>query len=437
MTGRGTHPSRPTRWPGPLPLLSLVLVLVGAALPATARAEHWAPPRTVYLPSTGHTADGLFLEAWRDHSGIFGDPITEEFLVKTGYAADAESEQTVQYYQNTALVYLPDAAAGARVQVLDLGRQAYEATRTERPSRALQAAARRTACGPSASDCVGFAETGHTVRGAFRAFWREADQERWLGLPLTEAYRAADGSWLQYFENGALRLQGGVVAPLPLGTAAAARLGLATERVERPHEVPMYDEALFVAPPEPEPVAQPELVPAPSPAPDPAPAQEPVLTPGSEPDSGDDPTLGTELLVTPWSVGSYGPGPQQGAYQEIVVSLSQQAMWAYEGGEVVVSSLVSTGTAEVVETTTPIGRWSILTKYEIQDMQGTISNEDYFVPDVPDVMYFDDLGNALHGTYWHTNFGTPMSHGCVNLPLEVAAWLYDWAPIGTAVTVIP
>jgi lipoprotein-anchoring transpeptidase ErfK/SrfK len=53
------------------------------------------------------------------------------------------------------------------------------------------------------------------------------------------------------------------------------------------------------------------------------------------------------------------------------------------------------------------------------------------------VLYFTASGHALHGTYWHNNFGMPMSHGCVNLPLDVAAWLYDWAPIGTRVLIIP
>ena len=100
------------------------------------------------------------------------------------------------------------------------------------------------------------------------------------------------------------------------------------------------------------------------------------------------------------------------------------------------SSLVSTGTAEVWETTTPIGHWSVLSKIDVQDMEGTISDEYYFVADVPYVMYFDNLGNALHGTYWHSNFGTPMSHGCVNLPIDIAAWMYEWAPVGTAVSVI-
>ena len=56
-------------------------------------------------------------------------------------------------------------------------------------------------------------------------------------------------------------------------------------------------------------------------------------------------------------------------------------------------------------------------------MEGVIGGEYYNVPDVPCVMYFTNGGHALHGTYWHSNFGTPMSHGCVNLPMDVAAWM--------------
>jgi lipoprotein-anchoring transpeptidase ErfK/SrfK len=49
-------------------------------------------------------------------------------------------------------------------------------------------------------------------------------------------------------------------------------------------------------------------------------------------------------------------------------------------------------------------------------------------------MYFYK-GYGLHGTYWHNNFGTPMSHGCVNLSIPDAEWLYYWAPLGTSVKV--
>ncbi len=133
----------------------------------------------------------------------------------------------------------------------------------------------------------------------------------------------------------------------------------------------------------------------------------------------------------------YGPGRIQAGDKEIVVSLWQQRLWAYEGETPVLATWVSTGTGETWETETPVGQWRISVKFRYETMQGTVNGEDYYVPDVPHVMYFTDEGHALHGTYWHSNFGARMSHGCVNLPLDVAAWMYDWAPEGTPVTVVP
>ena len=132
-----------------------------------------------------------------------------------------------------------------------------------------------------------------------------------------------------------------------------------------------------------------------------------------------------------------GPAREQPGEKEVLVSLGAQRLWAFEGERPVLSSLVSTGTAETPEVTTPLGHWRILVKLPVETMEGTVAGEAYRVEDVPDVMYFTDEGHALHGTYWHDNFGTPMSHGCVNLPLDVAAWMYDWAPEGTAVSVVP
>ncbi|MDP9473018.1 MAG: L,D-transpeptidase, partial [Chloroflexota bacterium] len=60
----------------------------------------------------------------------------------------------------------------------------------------------------------------------------------------------------------------------------------------------------------------------------------------------------------------------------------------------------------------------------------------YGVKDVPNVMYINFDAEALHGAYWHDNFGTPMSHGCINLPLDVSAFLFGWAPLGTPVSVL-
>jgi lipoprotein-anchoring transpeptidase ErfK/SrfK len=121
------------------------------------------------------------------------------------------------------------------------------------------------------------------------------------------------------------------------------------------------------------------------------------------------------------------------AQKTIVVSVGQQMLWAYKGDKVVLSSYVSTGRASF---DTPFGSFAVLSKLPSQTMEGVIGGEYYNVPDVPWVLYFTNSGHALHGTYWHDNFGTPMSHGCVNLPLDVAAWLYDWAPVGTPVRVV-
>jgi lipoprotein-anchoring transpeptidase ErfK/SrfK len=122
---------------------------------------------------------------------------------------------------------------------------------------------------------------------------------------------------------------------------------------------------------------------------------------------------------------SEGQLPDDGRW--IDVNLSQQQIYAYEGNLLVNSFIVSTG---LPDTPTVTGEYQIYTKVPIQDMSGP----GYYLPDVPWVMYFyDEYG--FHGTYWHNNFGTPMSRGCVNLRIEDAEWLYHWASVGTRVSV--
>jgi lipoprotein-anchoring transpeptidase ErfK/SrfK len=67
-------------------------------------------------------------------------------------------------------------------------------------------------------------------------------------------------------------------------------------------------------------------------------------------------------------------------------------------------------------------------------MNGYLLGYDYYLEGVPYVMYFY-RDYAIHGTYWHNNFGTPMSHGCVNVNTPDAGWLFNWAPVGTVVNV--
>ncbi|MFN8590534.1 MAG: L,D-transpeptidase [Thermomicrobiales bacterium] len=132
-----------------------------------------------------------------------------------------------------------------------------------------------------------------------------------------------------------------------------------------------------------------------------------------------------------------GPGRYQIGDKEVVVSLDAQRLWAYQGNDPILATFVSTGTAETPEVATPLGQFHILVKLPKETMEGTVSGQQYRVEDVPYVMYFTNEGHALHGTYWHNNFGVRMSHGCVNLPMDVAEWMYQWAPEGTPVTIVP
>jgi len=129
-----------------------------------------------------------------------------------------------------------------------------------------------------------------------------------------------------------------------------------------------------------------------------------------------------------------GPAPEPGAPpagdgKRFLVDLSDQRYYAYEGDTLVRSSLISSGTWRYP---TVVGTFYIYMKFVSSRMKGP----DYDLPNVPYSMYFYK-GYALHGTYWHSNFGTPMSHGCVNMPTAEAEWAYNWSEIGTPVIVQP
>ncbi len=123
------------------------------------------------------------------------------------------------------------------------------------------------------------------------------------------------------------------------------------------------------------------------------------------------------------------PPARIGTGKEIIVDLSDSRVYAYEDGKLVRNVLVSTG---LPGSPTVQGDFKVQRKYVAQTMTGP----GYYLPDVPYVMYFY-AGYALHGTYWHNNFGHPMSHGCVNLPTPEAEWFYGWTEIGTPVHVQP
>ncbi len=114
--------------------------------------------------------------------------------------------------------------------------------------------------------------------------------------------------------------------------------------------------------------------------------------------------------------------------KQVVVDLTHQMVYAYQDGSLIYSVLASTG---LPGSPTVTGDFNVYVKYTAQTMSGP----GYYLPDVPYVMYFYQ-GYGLHGTYWHNNFGHPMSHGCVNLPTPDAEWFFNnFVEVGTPVHV--
>ncbi len=113
----------------------------------------------------------------------------------------------------------------------------------------------------------------------------------------------------------------------------------------------------------------------------------------------------------------------------IDISLSQQLLVAYEGTTPVYTTLVSTGRKGPKDDPydTPTGRWRIYSKHISTTMDGnSASDGNYSIQDVPWTMFFHG-SYALHGAFWHRNFGSVRSHGCINMGPTDARWLFHWA----------
>jgi hypothetical protein len=346
---------------------------------------NWAPPSTVYIPETGHSVDGVFLDSWRAWGGAssWGFPLTAEFQ---------ENGHIVQYYDYGRFEYHPDDPNGVVVQFGDLGRQLqpFVLRRASGSGSAVvnEAALAARAWAPLEptervdSETWRFVpETGHAVAGEFKSFWEATGESGYLGNPLSEPYKV-DGVTYQVFERGTLAQRGAEPpAMVPIGKMMVERLRLDT-------------------------------------------------TPSAQ---GDLPVYTEELFSPPMTTVSGVPADPNGE-KWVLINITLQYLWAYQGDQVLWQGFISTGTAKFA---TPPGSYNVLSKLPSQTMEGVLGGEYYNVPDVPDVMYFTDRGHALHGTYWHNNFGTPMSHGCVNLPMDVADWMYQWAPVGMRVEITP
>lgn len=117
----------------------------------------------------------------------------------------------------------------------------------------------------------------------------------------------------------------------------------------------------------------------------------------------------------------------------ITVDTGKQMLYAWEGGRIVYQTPVATG---LPKSPTVKGTFKIYLKYANQaNMKGVspyIGKYNY--KNVPHVMYFHQ-SYGIHGAYWHNTFGVRRSNGCVNVPLQAAEWLFNFAPIGTKVMV--
>lgn len=223
------------------------------------------------------------------------------------------------------------------------------------------------------ADSVRSFPNGHTLSNAFLIAWEGDEGEARLGDPISEEFRL-NGTAYQFFERGALSwTEDFGIEMVQLGYLDAALNGNLQLGAAQPEGVPVYG-----------------------------------------------------------SVAPASPAVTGGSGRWIDVNLSTYTITAYEGNTPVLSSVIVDGGPE---TPTVTGTFYTYMKLDLQTMRGLKPDgTEYVQEDVPTVMYFFE-DYAIHGAYWRSSFGYSASQGCVNVPVGDAAWLYEWAPVGTRVEV--
>lgn len=355
-----------------------------------------------YVPETGHSVTGYMLDYWRANGAetVYGNPISQPFGASNQLYSQAFERGIFQY--STVWLHSDDAA----VRMMPIVQQDLDQSRSERRSDGRREAAdRRSGVVPASVDTVRAddvassggrisTETGFSIAGKFGAWYDSHEGWFYMGSPLSEPMRIR-GVEGQIFQNGILLMQDGEINVAPLPRENPEKYGFDTTPIEQ-GDRPVYSEALF---------------------------------------------------YTTWNPYGVDPTTIPTGQKRIVVNIAEQKLYAYQGDTLIMDTWVSTG---LDPNLTEIGFFHVRIKYEAQTMQGfengsgevislgaegTEGNH-WAVPDVPHIMYFNYQAEAIHGAYWHNNFGSRMSHGCVNLPLDVAAFLWEFAPLGTPVTVV-
>jgi lipoprotein-anchoring transpeptidase ErfK/SrfK len=363
----------------------------------------------VYVPASKHTLRGYFLDYWRANgaASVYGNPISEPYASADGRYSQAFENGIFQFYPELVWTDSPSVLLQPIGSTALSGR--VDTFRRDGRRGAGGGDSRHAAWKPLPVDSRGaqraiseggqYVEaTGHTLSREFNDWYQSHEGWAYLGNPLSQPV-AERGMVVQYFEGALLmRDENDVVSMAPLGKELASRLEIDTTTVAR-NGLPDYDETYFWTATNPNPLGDPE-------------------------------STGRK-----W----------------IDVNISTQTLTAYQGNTPITQTLVSTG---IEPNHTEEGTFHVRYKLPKTDMAGTTGPDGavvelgqqaaddaggdesaYIVKDVPDVMYINADAEALHGAYWHNNFGNRMSHGCINLPLDMAHFLYGWAPLGTMVYV--
>lgn len=358
-----------------------------------------------YVSETGHTLTGYMLDYWRANgaASIYGNPISQPYGMNDLYSQAFERGvfQWIPYwyYSDLPVIRLQpivredvkrdrqEQRSDGRRGGADRGRGFVSATNN--PTRATEVY--------NTGGTID-ARSGYGVAGDFMPWYQANQGTYYLGAPMSESIRYR-GVPAQMFEGGILMQQGDTIQLAPLPAEHPERYGIDTTPVEQ-GDKPEYSESLFYT-----------------------------------------------------TANPYGIDPTQvpDGKKRIEVDRDAQVMRLYQGDTLVLETYVSTGLSPNL---TELGEFHVRIKYESQTMEGftstsgevialgndqnadgVVDGEAYSVSDVPHVMYINYEAEAIHGAYWHNNFGTQMSHGCINLPLDVAWFVWEFSPLGTPVTV--
>ncbi|MEN9933507.1 MAG: hypothetical protein RLZZ387_86 [Chloroflexota bacterium] len=325
-----------------------------------------------FAPSGFHVSDRSgFLRFWRANGG----------LLVFGYPLSGEvveNGRIVQYFERARFEYHPEKlGTEGQVMLSLLGTELY--------------GDRAFADGQPQEGRVFFPETGQTLGGKFQQFWEKRGGLAVFGFPISEPIEEVsqiDGQTriVQYFERAKFEY-----FPEELDGFYHQQVSAYGLRLQGLREVQLSD-----------------------------------LGRQAMRQRGRAFAASRQLSGAPaWSSALFP--------RAIRVDLTRQMLTAYEGDVPVFTAPVTTGKDGF---NTPTGSYAIYAKYPMQTMIGSAGGETWNVPNIPYVQYVVG-GVALHGTYWHDLWGTGvrMSHGCINLNIDDAQWLYEWADVGTTVEI--